>query len=157
MRLVVQRVRSASVTIGDRVAGEIGPGLLILVGVAVDDTAAEAEHLAGKAARLRIFRDGEGKMNRSVQDIGGACLVISQFTLHGDCAKGNRPSYIEAARPETAVPLYERFVEALRGTGVPVETGEFGADMLVRLENDGPVTLMLERSRPAQFRGTGTR
>jgi len=145
MKLVIQRVRSASVVVAGETIGAINAGLLILVGVTVGDTDATAEHLAGKAARLRIFEDDEGKMNRSVQDIGGACLVVSQFTLYGDCNKGNRPSYITAARPEEATPLYEHFVGALRAQELRVETGEFGADMLVTLENDGPVTLILER------------
>lgn len=144
MRLVVQRVRSASVTIADEVVGEVGAGLMILVGVAPGDTEADARWLAGKAALLRVFQDEAGKMNRSVEDIEGGCLVISQFTLYGDCTKGNRPSYIGAAPPDVAVPLYEAFVRALRDTGVPVATGEFGADMLVALENDGPVTLLIE-------------
>ena len=145
MKLVIQRVRSASVVVAGETIGAINAGLLILVGVTVGDTDATAEHLAGKAARLRIFEDDEGKMNRSVQDIGGACLVVSQFTLYGDCNKGNRPSYITAARPEEAIPLYEHFVGALRAQELRVETGKFGADMLVSLENDGPVTLILER------------
>lgn len=145
MKLVIQRVRSASVVVAGETIGAIDAGLLILVGITVGDTEAQAEHLAGKAARLRIFQDDDGKMNRSVQDIGGACLVVSQFTLYGDCTKGNRPSYITAARPEEAIPLYEHFVAALREQEVRVETGEFGADMLVTLENDGPVTLILER------------
>lgn len=145
MKLVIQRVRSASVVVDGSTIGAIDAGLLILVGITAGDTEAEAEHLAGKAARLRIFEDDDGKMNRSVQDIGGACLVVSQFTLYGDCKKGNRPSYIQAARPEVAIPLYEHFVGALRAQELPVETGEFGAEMLVTLENDGPVTLLLER------------
>jgi len=145
VKLVIQRVRSASVVVDGSTIGAIDAGLLILVGITAGDTEAEAEHLAGKAARLRIFEDDDGKMNRSVQDIGGACLVVSQFTLYGDCKKGNRPSYIQAARPEVAIPLYEHFVGALRAQELPVETGEFGAEMLVTLENDGPVTLLLER------------
>lgn len=145
MRLVIQRVRSASVVVAEETVGAIGAGLMILVGITPGDTEETASHLAGKAARLRIFDDDDGKMNRSVQDIGGSCLVVSQFTLYGDCRKGNRPSYIDAARPEEATPLYEHFVQALRQQDLPVETGVFGAEMLVTLENDGPITLLLEK------------
>ena len=141
----MQRVTSASVTIDGRVAGSIDRGLLLLVGFRADDVADSLEWMADKVVGLRIFSDDEGKMNRSVEDVGGGLLVVSQFTLYGDVAKGKRPSFIDAARPETAVPLYERFIEMLR-TRIPrVETGEFGADMQVALVNDGPVTIWLER------------
>jgi D-tyrosyl-tRNA(Tyr) deacylase len=145
MRIVLQRVTRARVTVGERVTGEIGPGLLLLVGFTDGDGEDALAWMAEKVAGLRIFADGEGKMNRSVQDAGGGLLVVSQFTLYGDTRKGRRPSFVEAARPEIAVPLYERFVEMLRATGLPVQTGEFGAMMQAELVNDGPVTLILER------------
>jgi D-tyrosyl-tRNA(Tyr) deacylase len=145
MRIVLQRVTRARVTVGERVTGEIGPGLLLLVGFTDGDAHDALAWMAEKVAGLRIFTDDEGKMNRSVQDMGGGLLVVSQFTLYGDTRKGRRPSFVEAARPEIAIPLYERFVEMLRDTGLPVQTGEFGAMMQVELVNDGPVTLILER------------
>ncbi len=144
MRVVVQRVRRARVTVGDEVVGEIGQGLLVLLGVTHDDTSDDARWLAEKSIGLRIFADDEGKMNRGVADIGGGVLVVSQFTLYGDCSKGKRPSFITAAPPEIAIPLYEAFVEAVRALGVPVATGRFGAMMDVELVNDGPVTLIVE-------------
>ncbi len=144
MKLVVQRVKTASVTVGGEVVGEIEAGLLVLVGVSHDDTAADAAHLAKKTARLRIFDDADGVMNRSVLDVSGAVLAVSQFTLYGDCRKGNRPSYIAAARPEQGRALYEEFVKQLRALGPPVETSIFQAEMAVSLVNDGPVTLILE-------------
>ena len=128
----------------DEVVGEIGPGLCVLLGVAREDDEAAAERLAGRVARLRIFENDEGKFDRSVLDAGGAALVVSQFTLIADTAKGNRPSFSEAAPPEVAEPLYERFCAGLRGLGVPVETGVFGARMRVELANDGPVTILLD-------------
>jgi D-aminoacyl-tRNA deacylase len=140
MRAVVQRVSRARVTPG----GEIGRGLCILLGVARGDGEEAAERLAGKIARLRIFPDDEGRFDRSVLDVGGAALVVSQFTLIADTAKGNRPSFAAAAPPEEAEPLYERFCDLLRALGVPVETGVFGARMEVELVNDGPVTIALE-------------
>ena len=140
MRAVVQRVTSARSTPG----GEIGPGVLVLLGVADGDTEANAERLAGKVARLRIFEDESGKFDCSLLDTGGAALVVSQFTLIADTAKGNRPSFSGAAQPEIAEPLYERFCEALRALGVPVQTGIFGARMAVELVNDGPVTIILD-------------
>lgn len=145
MRVLVQRVRRASVTVGDRDVGEIGRGLLVLVGVTHTDTVVLAHWLADKVAGLRIFNDAEGRMNRDVSAVAGSVLVVSQFTLYGDASHGRRPAFIAAARPELAVPLYDAFVERLRATGLTVATGEFGADMQVELVNDGPVTLMLER------------
>jgi len=136
----VQRVSRARSTPG----GEIGAGMLVLLGVAQEDTAAEAERLAGKIARLRIFADDSGRFDRSLLDVGGAALVVSQFTLIADTARGNRPSFGGAARPELAEPLYEHFCATLRELGVPVETGVFGARMAVELENDGPVTIVLD-------------
>jgi D-tyrosyl-tRNA(Tyr) deacylase len=144
MRAVVQRVRRARVVIEGEVAGEIGVGLLILLGVAHADTEAEARWLAEKIVGLRIFGDADGKMNRDVTEAGGAVLVVSQFTLYGDCRKGRRPSFIDAAPPTIAVPLYEAFVNAIKALGVRVETGRFGADMQVELVNDGPVTLIVD-------------
>jgi D-tyrosyl-tRNA(Tyr) deacylase len=132
------------VRVGEEVAGSIGPGLCVLLGVARADAAPEAERLAGKVARLRVFEDDAGKFDRSLLDVGGAALVVSQFTLLADTAKGNRPSFTGAAPPEQAAPLYEHFCTALRDLGVPVETGVFGARMAVELVNDGPVTIVLE-------------
>jgi D-aminoacyl-tRNA deacylase len=146
MRVVLQRVSKASVTIGGRVAGAIGPGFCLLVGLTHSDTDATVDWMAEKVAGLRLFADADGKMNLGLEEAGGGVLVISQFTLYGDAAKGRRPSFIDAARPETAIPLYERFVAALRGRGLEVATGEFGADMQVEIHNDGPVTLILERN-----------
>jgi len=139
VRAVVQRVRRAKVTPG----GEIGPGFCVLLGVARGDTAEEAERLAGQIARLRIFQNDEGKFDRSLLDTGGATLVVSQFTLIADTAKGNRPSFSDAAPPEDAEPLYETFCTALRDHGIEVATGVFGARMLLELVNDGPVTIVI--------------
>jgi D-aminoacyl-tRNA deacylase len=144
MRVVVQRVSRARVTVAGAVVGEIGRGLLVLLGVARDDTIEHSRWLADRTVGLRIFADEEGKMNRGVAEIGGGVLVVSQFTLYGDCHKGRRPSFVQAAPGEVAVPLYEAFVEAVRALGVPVQTGEFGANMSVEIINDGPVTLILE-------------
>jgi D-tyrosyl-tRNA(Tyr) deacylase len=144
MRAVLQRVTEASVTVDKRTTGAVAHGLVALVAVGQDDTEADATQLAAKVAGLRCFSDSDGKFNLSVADVGGAVLAISQFTLFGDCRKGKRPSFSEAARPETAVPLYERFVAALREQGLRVETGEFGAHMRVALCNDGPVTLLVD-------------
>ncbi len=144
MRAVVQRVSEASVTVDGRVVGAIGRGFLVLLGVTHGDGEAEALWLARKIAGLRIFEDEAGKFNRSLADVGGAMLVVSQFTLYGDARKGRRPSFTDAARPEHAEPLCDRFVELLRAEGVPVETGVFGAMMAVQLVNDGPVTLWLD-------------
>ena len=145
MRVVLQRVSRARVLVDGRVTGEIGRGLLLLAGFTDADTDQALAWMADKVATLRIFPDEEGKMNRSVQEVDGGLLVVSQFTLYGDARKGRRPSFIEAARPEVAIPLYERFLQMLRATGRPVQTGEFGAMMDVELVNDGPVTLILER------------
>jgi D-aminoacyl-tRNA deacylase len=142
MRALVQRVSQASVVVSGAVTGQIGRGLLVFLGIRYDDTEAQAEHLAQKVIRLRIFPDDTGKMNRSVNDISGELLIVSQFTLYGDTRKGNRPSYTEAARPESAERLYEYFVKVCRDKGVPVATGVFQAHMEVHLINDGPVTLM---------------
>jgi D-aminoacyl-tRNA deacylase len=144
MKAVVQRVAEARVTVGQRCTGAIGPGLLVLLGVAREDSPADADFLCEKILNLRIFEDEAGKMNRSLLDTGGRLLVVSQFTLLGDSRKGRRPSFIQAAEPETARRLYEYFVEKTRHRGVGVETGEFGAMMAVSLVNDGPVTLILE-------------
>ena len=144
MRAVVQRVRSCRVVVADEVVGEIGRGLVVLLGIRNGDTVDQARWLADKVVNLRILEDEQGKMNVSVADTGGAVLVVSQFTLYGDCQKGRRPSFIEAARPEVAEPLYEAFVNAIRLQGVPVATGRFGADMQVELVNDGPVTVILD-------------
>jgi D-aminoacyl-tRNA deacylase len=146
MRAVVQRVRRARVLVGDEVVGEIAAGLLVLLGVTHADTEEHARWLADKIVGLRIFADDEGKMNRDVVEAGGAVLVVSQFTLYGDCRKGRRPSFIDAAPPAIAIPLYEAFVNGIKALGVPTATGRFGADMLVELVNDGPVTLILDRA-----------
>lgn len=145
MRAVVQRVSHASVTIGGQVTGRIETGLLVLLGVEAPDTAEDIEWLSGKIVRLRVFPDAAGVMNRSVQEIGGGILLISQFTLFASTKKGNRPSYIRAASPPVAVPLYEQCIARLTlDLGKPVATGEFGADMQVSLVNDGPVTILID-------------
>lgn len=144
MRTLIQRVRHASVEVDGRTTGAIGPGLLILVCAMQGDTEAQAEKLAARVAKCRIFRDEAGKMNRSVLDIGGACLVVSQFTLAADTSTGNRPGFSSAAAPDLGDKLYQHFSAALRGLGLPVENGEFGADMAVSLLNDGPVTIWMD-------------
>lgn len=144
MRVLLQRVTRAAVTVEDRTVGEIGSGLLALVGVAHEDTAATAQRLAAKTAALRIFADDVRLMNLSVRDVGGAILAVSQFTLYADARKGNRPSFSAAAVAEQGEAVYEAYVAALRDAGLPVKTGVFGAHMLVELENDGPVTVLLE-------------
>ncbi|HEX3234287.1 MAG TPA: D-aminoacyl-tRNA deacylase [Gemmatimonadales bacterium] len=146
MRVVLQRVSQASVTIDGRVAGAIGQGFCLLVGFTHGDTAAQVDWMAEKVAGLRLFSDAAGKMNLGLSDVGGGVLVISQFTLYGDAAKGRRPSFIDAAGPDLAEPLYQRFVAALRALGLDVATGEFGANMQVEIHNDGPVTLILDRT-----------
>lgn len=149
MRVLVQRVSRAEVRIREdgreQLAGRIGRGFLLLVGFTHSDDSARVDWMAEKVAGLRLFADGEDKMNLALSDIGGAVLVVSQFTLYGDAQKGRRPSFIDAARPDQAIPLYEEFMARLRALGVPVESGEFGAMMDVELVNDGPVTLWLER------------
>lgn len=145
MRAVIQRVSKASVTIDGRVYSSIKTGLLILLGVEVADEEADAEKLAAKISKLRIFNDQEGLMNLSCRDVDGEFLVISQFTLHAETKKGNRPSYIKAARPEQAIPLYQKFIDCLSAeTGSDIRTGVFGADMKVELINDGPVTILID-------------
>jgi D-aminoacyl-tRNA deacylase len=144
MRGVVQRVARAEVRVEGRTVGSIGPGMLVFVGVGEGDTAEQADRLAGKLARLRIFVDDEGRMNRSVLDIGGEVLVVSQFTLLADTSRGNRPSFLGAAAPDMAEPLVERGAEGLRAAGLRIAMGEFGAHMEVDLVNDGPVTIVLE-------------
>lgn len=145
MRVVLQRVSQASVTITGRIAGAIGRGYCLLVGFTHGDTTAQVDWMAEKVAGLRLFSDHEGKMNLGLSEVKGDILVISQFTLYGDVAKGRRPSFIDAARPEVAIPLYQHFLAALRQHGITVAAGEFGADMQVEIHNDGPVTLILDR------------
>ena len=149
MRAVLTRVKSASVTIEGRVAGQIGQGFLILLGVTHEDTEVQAIKLADKLAGLRIFEDENGKMNQGLEAVDGQVLVVSQFTLYGNCKKGRRPDFLAAARPEVAIPLYEKFVQLIRDKGIHVETGEFGAEMLVESVNDGPVTLVVDTDQLA--------
>jgi D-aminoacyl-tRNA deacylase len=144
MRLLLQRVTRASVAVDGEVVGRIGPGLMVLVGVGHDDDEALAESMAGRVADLRIFRDDEGKTNRSLVDVAGSALVISQFTLYGDTRKGRRPSFLDAAPPALGEALYLRFADALAARGIPVSTGIFGAEMEVELVNDGPMTIWLD-------------
>jgi D-aminoacyl-tRNA deacylase len=148
LRVLLQRVSRANVTIGDRVAGKIERGLLLLVGYTTTDDESVCDWMVDKVLGLRIFPDEEGRMNRSVEEIGGGVLVVSQFTLYGDASRGRRPSFVTAARPEHAIPLYERCVERLRSSTLEVATGEFGAMMAVELVNEGPVTILLEREGP---------
>jgi len=144
MRALLQRVSRASVVVDGETVGAIDRGLLVLLGITHDDAPEQAKWLAEKVAALRIFADAEGKMNRDVSEAGGAVLVVSQFTLYGDARKGRRPSFVAAAAPEKAVPLYEAFINALRALGIPTASGRFGAMMQVELVNDGPVTLMVD-------------
>jgi D-aminoacyl-tRNA deacylase len=144
MRAVVQRVQRAKVVIDGESVGAIGAGLAVLLGVTHSDTPEQAHWLAEKVVGLRIFNDSDGKMNRDLAEVGGAMLIVSQFTLYGDCRKGKRPSFIDAAPPSVAIPLYEAFINAVKALGVPVATGRFGADMQVELVNDGPVTLIVD-------------
>ena len=144
MRAVVQRVARASVAVCDQITGEIGKGLMVLIGVETGDSDKDLQYIADKVPQLRIFEDDAGKMNRSLRDVGGAILAVSQFTLLGDAREGRRPSFIAAARPELADPLYQRLVDGWRESGLTVETGVFGADMAVSLVNDGPVTILLD-------------
>jgi D-aminoacyl-tRNA deacylase len=145
MRALIQRVKSGKVTVDGQTVAEIARGLVILLGIGQADTAEQARFLAGKIASLRIFEDAEGKFNRSILDTGGAVIVVSQFTLYADTRKGRRPSFTEAAAPEVAAPLVDLFANLLRGLGVPTRNGIFGAHMLVEIENDGPVTIWLEK------------
>jgi D-tyrosyl-tRNA(Tyr) deacylase len=144
MRALIQRVRRSDVRIGGEVVGSIGPGMTVLIGVGDMDTEAEATKIARKIEGLRIFEDDAGKINRSITEIGGQILAISQFTLYADCRKGRRPSFVHAALPDVAEPLVQSVIEQLRGAGIHVETGRFGAEMLVTIENDGPVTIWLD-------------
>lgn len=145
MRAIIQRVSEASVSIDGEISGQIGPGILILLGIIEGDGQEEIDWLVGKITRMRIFADQEGKMNRCIKDVGGELLVVSQFTLHASTKKGNRPSFIKAAHPKTAIPLYEAFLAAAeQEMGKPCASGEFGADMQVSLINDGPVTIMID-------------
>lgn len=148
MRAVVQRVRSARVTVLDEIVGEIGPGLVTLLGVGSGDEEADVDRLVRKIVKLRIFEDGAGKMNLALPDMGGSHLIVSQFTLYGDCAKGNRPSFVAAAPPERARELFDRALETSRAEGVVTAGGRFQANMELTLVNDGPVTLILETVRP---------
>jgi D-tyrosyl-tRNA(Tyr) deacylase len=145
MRALIQRVKTGKVSVNDQTVAEIARGLVILLGIGREDGEQQARFLAGKIAALRIFEDGEGKFNRSILDIGGAALVISQFTLYADARKGRRPSFTDAASSEVAAPLVDKFADALQNLGVPTRTGVFGAHMLVEIENDGPVTIWLEK------------
>ncbi|HET7028670.1 MAG TPA: D-aminoacyl-tRNA deacylase [Candidatus Limnocylindrales bacterium] len=147
MRALLQRVERAEVRVGDEVVGRIGPGLLVLLGVGRDDDEATTEALARRIADLRIFEDDAGRTNRSLLEVGGAALVVSQFTLHADTSRGRRPGFTNAARPDRAKALYERFAMELAGLGVPVERGRFGAHMAVELVNDGPFTIWLDSER----------
>ena len=144
MRVVLQRVSHASVTVEEKVIGQIQRGFLLLVGVTHDDAIEDMEYLVRKIVQMRIFEDEEGKLNRSIQDIGGEILSVSQFTLYADTKKGNRPSFSKAAPGDVAIEMFEQFNGLLRDTGIPVETGQFGADMKVELLNDGPVTILLD-------------
>lgn len=144
MRAVIQRVSQAKVVVDDNTVGQIGKGFMILLGVHEEDTQADVDYLVGKISKLRVFEDDQQKMNRSIIDVGGEILSISQFTLFADTKKGNRPSFVQAAKPDVAIPLYESFNEGLRQVGIPVETGIFGADMKCHLVNDGPVTIIID-------------
>ena len=151
MRVVLQRVAKASVKVEGEVIGKIDKGLLVLLGIHVDDNIKELDWMVNKVIGLRIFEDEDGKMNKSLADVDGELLVVSQFTLYGDCEKGRRPGFIEAARPEKAIPMYETFIDRCKGNGISVKSGEFGADMKVDLLNDGPVTLVIDS--PTRLRG----
>ncbi|CAI3281388.1 D-aminoacyl-tRNA deacylase [Enterococcus cecorum] len=144
MRAVIQRVSQAKVVVDDNTVGQIGKGFMILLGVHEQDTQTDVDYLVGKISKLRVFEDDQQKMNRSIIDVGGEILSISQFTLFADTKKGNRPSFVQAAKPDVAIPLYESFNEGLRQVGIPVETGIFGADMKCHLVNDGPVTIIID-------------
>ncbi|MCI8273517.1 MAG: D-tyrosyl-tRNA(Tyr) deacylase [Clostridia bacterium] len=145
MKIVVQRVTHASVKVDNKIVGEIEKGYLVLVGIKQSDTKERADYLVRKLCNLRVFEDENDKMNLSLKDVNGKLLIVSQFTLYGDCSDGNRPSFIEAARPEEAIPLYEYFCEQCENNGIEVQKGIFGADMKVELLNDGPVTIIIEK------------
>ena len=147
MRAVVQRVSSSKVTVEDNITGQIKKGLLVLLGVTHEDTSSDVDYMIDKILNLRIFEDENGKMNLSLKDVGGELLVVSQFTLYGDCRKVKRPSFTNAARPEVATPLYEEFVQKSKDQDIVVQTGQFGAHMMVDLINDGPVTMLLDSSK----------
>lgn len=147
MRAILQRVKSASVTIENKKVSEINRGLLMFLGVTDTDTEDDLDYICEKTAYMRIFEDEDGKMNLSLEDVGGEVMIVSQFTLYGDARKGRRPSFIKAARPEISQPLYEKAIEKMRSLGFSVAHGEFGADMLVSIENDGPCTILLESDR----------
>ncbi len=150
MRVLIQRVTRAQVRVEQEIIGEIGRGLLVFLGIATGDIEEDISYLANKTANLRIFEDDQGKMNLSLLDVGGKVLVVSQFTLYADCRKGRRPSFQEAARPEESEDLYFKFIEAMKGYGLEVATGSFGADMKVELINDGPVTIMIDSNQRAK-------
>ena len=145
MKLVIQRVKNASVEVDKKIVGKIEKGFLVLIGIKVGDTKEQADYLVRKLCNLRVFTDENDKMNLSLKDVGGQLLIVSQFTLYGDCSEGNRPSFIEAARPDEAIPLYEYFCNECTQKGFDVQKGIFGADMKVQLLNDGPVTIIIER------------
>ena len=145
MKLVIQRVKNASVEVDNKIVGEIEKGFLVLIGIKVGDTKQQADYLVKKVCNLRVFEDENQKMNLSLKDVGGKLLIVSQFTLYGNCNDGNRPSFIEAARPEEAIPLYEYFCDECSKNGIEVQRGIFGADMKVQLLNDGPVTIVIEK------------
>ena len=145
MKVVIQRVKNASVRVDNKIVGKIEKGFLVLIGIKVGDTKAQADYLVKKVCNLRVFEDENGKMNLSLKDAQGKLLIVSQFTLYGDCSDGNRPSFIEAARPEEAIPLYEYFCDECAKNGIEVQKGVFGADMKVELLNDGPVTIIIEK------------
>ena len=145
MKLVIQRVKNASVEVDNKVVGRIEKGFLVLIGIKVGDTKQQADYLVKKVCNLRVFEDENQKMNLNLKDVGGKLLIVSQFTLYGNCNDGNRPSFIEAARPEEAIPLYEYFCDECANNGIEVQRGIFGADMKVQLLNDGPVTIVMER------------
>lgn len=147
MRGVVQRVKHAQVSVEDNIIGKIEHGIMLLLGVEESDDEKDLDYMTDKVVNLRIFEDEEGKMNKSLLDVGGSILVVSQFTLHGDARKGRRPSFITAARPEKAVPLYEKFIQNMKNQGIKTQTGEFGADMEVLICNDGPVTILLDSKK----------
>jgi len=145
MKLVIQRVKSANVKVDGKTVGEIEKGFLVLIGIKNGDTKEQADYLSKKLCNLRVFQDENGKMNLSLKDVDGKLLIVSQFTLYGDCTQGNRPSFIEAARPEEAIPLYEYFCDKCKENGIDVQKGIFGADMKVELLNDGPVTIIIDK------------